>query len=291
MNLTRYLQPSENNKKYLSKLDKLLNNLDEDFKKQYILGLITLYRMFGLGEFRVHNSRKLQYDNKLEAFSCNKLVIRFKDETDKSEIYLLITSAVCQGVFERRTPIIQIKKSSTEHSIIRLDKWNILDNDMTPCEEHGSNKQLTNLFSIRTQLELFSNVYWNEDFFLRPIAEEWLKKNGYNVSPNHPTSIGYVDIVAKKDDARDVYIELKFIKNKENPIGKLRKAIGQVLLYAYSEEILNSGSDIEKWIILNKVDFDDNLLGIMKKVEDNTGIRIFTASIDEKIITSIRTIL
>lgn len=148
-----------------------MNNLDEDFKKQYILGLITLYRMFGLGEFRVHNSRKIQYDNKLEAFSCNKLVIGFKDESDKSEIYLLITSAVCQGVFESRAPIIQIKKSSIEDSIIRLDKWNVFDNDITPSEHQVPTEQLTNLFSIRIQLELHSNVYWNEDFFLRPVVE------------------------------------------------------------------------------------------------------------------------
>lgn len=113
---------------------------------------------------------------------------------------------------------------------------------------------------------------FNEKEYLLPKFLSSIEEPGHISVVEYKHPHGSVDVYLKSKE-QNVFVELKYINKDENPLGKLRTAIGQILMYKNDPGITLKYCDM--WVVTNEVEINEQIKETLIQISTKTDIKFF----------------
>ena len=231
-----------------------------------------LASLYGIPDCIQYASNKAEHIKGLEPFSLFNEFIRFNiDDGVCEQILIRLARSTTPGC-DLRDPLLVYKyaDSMRESRLLILKDLDItkefLSLTLTP--------ELSEFEMAPVQIKRKSSnsciMTFSERTYLWP-KFKGLIKDKYKYINEFSHEQGSVDVhLTSKSNNKKTLVELKYINNNENPLNKLRMAIGQILMYKHDS--VGDFCDYSMWIVINNVKITENVRKSIEQISSVTGI-------------------
>jgi hypothetical protein len=236
---------------------------------------IFLQKEYGKPDCVKYSGNKWLHVVGLEPFSLHCECIRFRLTSDLEghQILIKLARSTTPGC-NLRDPLL-VYKYPDEHRPNRL----IILNASQSISEFMLDVQYDEIgdfeiapTSVPRKASTSGVMTFNEKEDLLPRFLSSIKETRFKHKTEYKHPHGSVDVYLKSSE-KDVFVELKFVNKDENPIGKLRTAIGQILMYKNDPGITFDHCNM--WVVTNKTNINKELKKTLEIVSRSTGIEFF----------------
>lgn len=260
-------------------------NVLEEFSKcneQQAAQIINIFRElqshYGQPQCITYKSEPKEHIKGLPPFSLNGKHIKFWVNDDSGDQIRIRLATSNTPNCELRDPIIQYKYGTDEPA-----KLFIVNDDLTLNHvlETCSLDKISELeFAAETTeyTERRASAAGSMTFKERGLARQFKyldEISHFKCSLEYKHPQGRLDALLTNEDGA-IAVEMKFINPDENPLDKLRTAIGQILMY---QKEPNLEYEIDKvWVVVNDVNLEPNIQEALQEIKDKTGIEFYKIS-------------
>ncbi len=236
--------------------------------------LAVMVERFGSPTFIKYNGNKRVHATGVEPFSLHCERIRFELEPYFSGVKadICLARSTTPGC-RLRDPLLKLRFDSGERRLLIIRSLNqVFDfiNGSTEWDGLFDENEVAPATSPRRSVPS-TEMSFNERNILLPEVKSYLKNQSYKFVVEDEQLHGRYDLYVRSPEK--ILVELKYINPDENALGKLRYAIGQVLLYAFDQR---GSRDIEKlWVVTNECTVCDAVKEALKEIQAQTSVEFF----------------
>ena len=231
-----------------------------------------LKKLYGKPDCVKYSGNKREHVIGIAPFSLHCECIRFRD--NENQILIRLARSTTPGC-QLRDPILVYKYSDNRPKRLLILKSLTETSDF--LSDIATNINKISEFeiaphSVPRKASSSGMMTFKEKDLLLPafLSTKQVSKYKHQIEYKHPH--GFVDVYLNSGK-QHIYVELKYIEESENPITKLRTAIGQILMYQNDPK--SKHPDCDMWIVINEIKLDLQLRKAIQKITYKTKINFF----------------